>query len=99
MQQIYIENLKIEDFGPFYGAHCFDFSAADAGDRRAVLVGGKNGAGKTHLLRALYLAVVGEIGAGDLKKVEAGSEATKFNLRESLNRRAKAEQRANLKFP
>ena len=31
---------------------------------------GKNGAGKTHLLRALYLAVVGESGVGDLKKVE-----------------------------
>ncbi|MGX9728847.1 MAG: AAA family ATPase [Candidatus Electronema sp. VV] len=96
MQQIYIENLKIEDFGPFYGAHCFDFSAAE--DRRAVLIGGKNGAGKTHLLRALYLAVVGEIGAGDLKKVEAGSEATKFNLRESLNRRAQSEGRTASKF-
>jgi DNA sulfur modification protein DndD len=87
--EIYIDKLEIENFGPFYGRHCFDFSGIE--DRRAILVGGKNGAGKTHLLRSLYLATVGESAAGDLKKVEAGSEATKFDLRESLNRRAASE--------
>ncbi len=94
--QIYLDRLKIKDFGPFYGSHCFDFNAV--GERRTVLIGGKNGAGKTHLLRALYLAVVGESGAGDLKKVEAGSEATKFDLRESLNRRAKSEGKTTSEF-
>ena len=34
-------------------------------------MGGKNGAGETHLLRALYLAVVGERGVRDLKRVAA----------------------------
>lgn len=94
--EIYIENLKIEDFGPFYGSHIFDFSAVD--DRRAILIGGKNGAGKTHLLRAIYLAVVGETGAVDLKKAEAGSEATKFDVRESLNRRSQSEGKTTSKF-
>jgi len=56
-----------------------------------ILVGGKNGAGKTHLLRGLYLAVVGESGVGDLKKVETGSDATRFAFEKSLNRRAAAE--------
>jgi DNA sulfur modification protein DndD len=89
MPEVYIDSLTIQDFGPYYGQHSFEFGAVD--DRRATLIGGKNGAGKTHLLRALYLATVGESGAIDLKKVEAGSEATKFDLSESLNRRASAE--------
>lgn len=55
------------------------------------MVGGRNGAGKTHLLRALYLAVVGESGVGDLRRVETGSEATRFVFDKSLNRRALVE--------
>lgn len=91
MPEIYIDSLRVQDFGPYYGEHRFDFSAVDG--RRAVLIGGRNAAGKTHLLRALYLAAVGESGAIDLKKVESGSEATRFDLAESLNRRARAEGR------
>jgi DNA sulfur modification protein DndD len=59
--------------------------------RCGILVVGQNGAGKTHLLRALYLAVVGESGVGDLKRVETGSDATRFLFDRSLNRRAQAE--------
>ena len=43
------------------------------------------------MLRALYLAVVGESGVGDLKRVETGSEATRFVFEKSLNRRALTE--------
>lgn len=43
------------------------------------------------MLRALYLAVVGESGVGDLKRVEAGSDATRFVFEKSFNRRAVAE--------
>lgn len=89
MPEVYIDSLTIHNFGPYYGEHTFDFGAE--GHRRATLIGGKNGAGKTHLLRALYLATVGESGAIDLKKVESGSDATRFELAEALNRRAKAE--------
>lgn len=89
MPEVYIDSLSINNFGPYYGEHTFELGTE--GYRRATLIGGKNGAGKTHLLRALYLATVGESGAIDLKKVESGSDATRFDLAESLNRRAKSE--------
>jgi len=87
MPEVFIESLTVENFGPFYGEHFFDFRPADG--RRATLIGGKNGAGKTHLLRALYLAAVGSSGAIDLKKLESSSDTTRFLLEESLNRKAR----------
>jgi DNA sulfur modification protein DndD len=90
MYRIFIDWIKITNFGPFYGEHFFDFQLTDR-NKTTILIGGKNGVGKTHLLRALYLCVVGESGAVDLKKVEAGSEATRFELSESLNRIARQE--------
>ncbi|OGP20350.1 MAG: hypothetical protein A2X90_05235 [Deltaproteobacteria bacterium GWA2_65_63] len=89
MQEVYIDSLTLENFGPFYGEHRLNFGSLDG--HCGILVGGKNGAGKTHLLRALYLAVVGESGVGDLKRVETGSDATRFLFDRSLNRRAQAE--------
>ncbi len=89
MPEVYIDSLTLENFGPFYGEHAFSFGTLD--DRCGVLIGGKNGAGKTHLLRALYLAVVGESGVIDLKKVEPSSEATRFVFEKALNRRAQSE--------
>jgi DNA sulfur modification protein DndD len=89
MPEIHIDSLTLENFGPFCGEHTFNFSNLDG--RGGILVGGKNGAGKTHLLRALYLAVVGERGVGDLKRVETGSDATRFIFDKALNRRAQAE--------
>jgi DNA sulfur modification protein DndD len=91
MAEVYINKLTLENFGPFYGEHTLNFGSLE--DRCGILVGGKNGAGKTHLLRALYLAVVGESGVGDLKRVETGSDATRFLFDRSLNRRAQAEGR------
>ncbi len=89
MPEVYVDSLTIKNFGPFYDEHNFKFSNLDG--RCGILVGGRNGAGKTHLLRALYLAVVGESGIGDLKQVETGSDATRFAFDQSLNRRALAE--------
>src|SRR5882724_11654087 len=89
MASVYIETLTIENFGPFYGEHTLNFGSLDG--RCGILIGGRNGAGKTHLLRALYLAVVGESGVGDLKRLETGSDATRFLFDQSLNRRAQAE--------
>ncbi len=89
MPEVYIDSLTLENFGPFYGEHTFNFGTLE--DRCGVLIGGKNGAGKTHLLRALYLGVVGETGVHDLKKVEPASEATRFSFERSLNRHAQAE--------
>jgi len=89
MAEVYIDSLTLENFGPFYGEHTLDFRSLEG--KCGILVGGKNGAGKTHLLRALYLAVVGETGIVDLKKVETDSDATRFAFDKSLNRRALAE--------
>jgi DNA sulfur modification protein DndD len=89
MPEVFIDSLTLENFGPFYGEHTLDFRSLEG--KCGILVGGKNGAGKTHVLRALYLAVVGESGVGDLKRVETGSEATRFVFEKSLNRRALAE--------
>ena len=89
MPEVYVDSLTIKNFGPFYNEHNFKFGNLDG--RCGILVGGRNGAGKTHLLRALYLAVVGESGVGDLKQVETGSDATRFVFDQSLNRRAWAE--------
>jgi DNA sulfur modification protein DndD len=89
MANVYIDCLTLENLGPFYGEHTLDFRSLEG--KCGILVGGKNGAGKTHVLRALYLAVVGESGVGDLKKVETGSDATRYAFEKSLNRRALAE--------
>src|SRR6266446_7718953 len=89
MSEVSIDSLTVRNFGPYYGEHTFNLTTHD--DRCGILVGGKNGAGKTHLLRALYLAVVGETGVHDLKKVEPASESTRFNFERALNRRAEAE--------
>ncbi len=89
MAEVYLDSLTIENFGPYYGRHTLQLGDLD--DRCGILIGGKNGAGKTHLLRALYLAVVGEAGVGDLKRVEQGSDVTRFAFDRSLNRRALAE--------
>jgi DNA sulfur modification protein DndD len=89
MAEVYIDSLTIKNFGPYYGEHTLSFSSLEG--RCGILVGGKTGAGKTHLLRALYLAVVGESGVGDLRKVETGSDATRFLFERSLNRRAASE--------
>lgn len=89
MALVTIESLEVVNFGPFYGRHVFNFGPLDG--RASVLIGGRNGAGKTHLLRALYLATVGESGRIDLKKLDVGSDATRFDIDHSLNRRARTE--------
>jgi DNA sulfur modification protein DndD len=89
MAEVFIESLTLENFGPYYGEHVFDFRSLEG--KCGILIGGKTGAGKTHLLRALYLSVVGEKGVADLRRVESGSEATRFAFEKSLNRRAMAE--------
>src|SRR5713226_729642 len=96
MAEVFIDSLTLENFGPYYGEHTFNFATLE--DRSGILIGGKTGAGNTHLLRALYLGVVGEAGVLDLKKVEPGSEATRFLFEKSLNRRAQAEGRDTIRL-
>jgi DNA sulfur modification protein DndD len=67
MADVHIDLLTLENFGPFYGEHTIDFRSLEG--KCGILVGGKNGAGKTHLLR-VCLAVLGESGVGDLNRDE-----------------------------
>lgn len=67
MADVHIDLLTLENFGPFYGEHTLDFRSLEG--KCGILVGGKNGAGKTHVLR-VYLAVLGESGVGDLNRDE-----------------------------
>lgn len=96
MPDVFIDSLTLEDFGPFYGEHTFILSNLE--ERTGILIGGKNGTGKTHLLRALYLAIVGEIGKGDLKRVETDSDATRFIFDKALNRKAQSEGKDTVKL-
>jgi DNA sulfur modification protein DndD len=89
MPQVFIDNLTVENFGPFYGRTTINFAPVEG--RCGILIGGKTGAGKTHLLRALYLAVVGETGVHDLKNLDTGSGATHFLFERTLNRKAQAQ--------
>jgi len=89
MPQVFIDSLTVENFGPFHGKTTFNFTPLEG--RCGILIGGKNGAGKTHLLRALYLAVVGETGVHDLKSLDSGGDATRFAFEKSLNRKAAAQ--------
>lgn len=89
MPEVYIDELTLENFGPFYDEHTLNFRSLEG--KCGILVGGKNGAGKTHLLRAMYLAIVGESGVGDLRKLEPGTDTTKFVFDKLLNRRAMSE--------
>jgi DNA sulfur modification protein DndD len=68
MPDVHIHPLTLENFGPFYGEHMLDFRSLEG--KCGILVGGKNGARKTHVLCALYLAVVGEKGVGALNRDE-----------------------------
>ena len=41
MAEVYIDTLTMENFGPFYGAHTFDFRSLEG--KCGILVGGKTG--------------------------------------------------------
>ena len=76
MAEVFIESLAIENFGPYYGRHEFKFTGVE--ERGMILVGARNGVGKTHLWRAACLALLGESGPGALRKVEAGGRGHGF---------------------
>ena len=77
MSEVFIDSLTLENFGPFYGEHTFNFSNLDG--RGGILVGGKNGAGKTHLLRALYRGQVRHHGLQHLWEHWRGRIPIKIN--------------------
>ncbi len=58
-----INNLTLNNFSSFEGMTFFDFSS-DNTERSIVLIGGKNGAGKTSLFTAIKIALYGPLAYG-----------------------------------
>lgn len=55
-----INGIKLYNFSSFEGNNTFDFTSADSG-KNIVLIGGKNGAGKTSLFTAIKIALYGPL--------------------------------------
>ena len=57
-----IKSLEVENFGPFRGKHLFDLAPVDYSrhHRPLIIVGGKNGTGKTTLFEAIKLCLYGD---------------------------------------
>ncbi|EGE55757.1 UNVERIFIED_ORG: DNA sulfur modification protein DndD [Rhizobium esperanzae] len=79
-----LHSLKLENFGLYQGVTQFDLAPRkrSGGDAPIVLVGGKNGAGKTTFLEALRLALYGKRALG----TRVGQSEYEQYLRSRLNR-------------
>ena len=58
-----INKVKLYNFSSYEGNNEFDFEITDAG-KNIVLIGGKNGAGKTSLFTAIKVALYGPLAYG-----------------------------------
>ena len=58
-----INKVKLHNFSSYEGNNEFDFEITDAG-KNIVLIGGKNGAGKTSLFTAIKVALYGPLAYG-----------------------------------
>lgn len=56
-----IKQLTITDYGPYAGQHVFDFTIS--GDKPIILIGGRNGGGKTTLFESIPLCLYGQYGS------------------------------------
>jgi DNA sulfur modification protein DndD len=79
-----LHSLRLENFGLYQGVTQFDLAPRkrSGGDTPIVLVGGKNGAGKTTFLEALRLALYGKRALG----TRVGQSEYEQYLRSRLNR-------------
>ena len=52
-----INKLTLTNIGPYVGKHCFDLSTST--NKNVVLIGGKNGSGKTTFLKSIKMGLFG----------------------------------------
>ncbi len=85
-----INNITFENFRPFYGRVNVDLTINS--DKNVVLIGGKNGHGKTNFLLGVVWCLYGELisKVDDSFKLEIGNNIAKF-LNSILNRNKKSE--------
>ena len=60
-----LKRVMIEDFGPFQGTHALDLTLSRSAERPVILIGGRNGSGKTSLLEAIRLCLHGRRALGN----------------------------------
>lgn len=77
-----IKNLTLTNFGIFYGKNSFDFRVNN--DKNIILIGGKNGSGKTTILNGIRACLYGAQIFGSKNINNQYSEY----IRESLNHKA-----------
>ena len=67
-----LKQVVVEDFGPFQGMHAVNLvlSPATESHRPIVLIGGRNGSGKTSLLEAIRLCLYGRRALGNPRNSE-----------------------------
>lgn len=56
-----IKQLTITDYGPYAGSHVFDFTISEG--KPIILIGGRNGGGKTTLFESIPLCLYGQYGS------------------------------------
>ncbi len=76
-----IKNLKICNFGIYYGEHEFEFTPSN--NKNIIIIKGKNGCGKTTILEAIKLGIYGSMAYGVRNPSKKYIEDIKkrFNLR------------------
>ena len=67
-----LKQVKVENFGPFRGVHFLDLtpSYVEGSLRPIVLIGGRNGSGKTSLLEAIRLCLYGRRALGNPRTID-----------------------------
>ena len=92
-----IKSIQITNIGPYVGENKFDFNVSDS-LRNMILIGGKNGAGKTTFFNAIKICLYGCVSYGfESNNIKYYAEVEKIiNSNEKLKKSGNAEVRIKL---
>ncbi|WP_079478868.1 DNA sulfur modification protein DndD [Halobacillus salinus] len=88
---MYIKKITLNNIGPYQGKNIFDFKTTT--DQNTILIGGKNGSGKTTFLNSVRLALYGPLAYG--YKTTSNDYIKKINT--LLNTSAIQQEQSNIK--